>query len=653
MARRGGEVVWRARAKVAAAALVLCGALAACSSGSTDGEPNTAGTDAAPATDASASTDPDDSDELGWVVAFSPEEYGPSEQIIATSTDGAEWSEVGSAPILTALDDGPDGWLGVDYEGTVHASDDLARWDEVARLGDSLTTTDLAFGDGRFVAVGGTVPADPDVASEPLIFSSTDGVDWQASEVPALQITGPSPGSPDHVLVQHVTYADEVGFIAHAANPAAVGTGGDAVTLTSSDGESWEVVGEPHAGNLDSAAGGGTIVTGILTGEVSEDQQLRLGGLATRTAPADTLTVVSDSPFEQRPLSSVAFGDDQFLALAAESFNEGTGSSAHGVFLSTDGRSWDEVAAFDGYVEALAFGSIADVEPREAAGIRDIDWTSRSYSVCDETITLVDDRWTSPDGSTVISLDDVLFGDADGDGDEDALLVFSCAPVGGNAYPNVVNLVFTVEGDVGEPTQLGDAFAGNQATIVDGGVQTVDPVWAEGDPRSTPSGSRTTMWRYEDGTWVPTVIADDTPVTDPAPTTAPPSGEPGADGDLPQVRGYGPVGSGCSPGAGSLPDGWWFGFAASTPAPGGTFDLDLACYSYEEMADVEHGHDDVVVTNDNPAVRGVRVADGATFSCSTILDGREQPCDGYVDPAVWVRIEGGVATKVVTQLWWE
>ena len=65
------------------------------------------------------------------------------------------------------------------------------------------------------------------------------------------------------------------------------------------------------------------------------------------------------------------------------------------------------------------------------------------------------------------------------------------------------------------------------------------------------------------------------------------------------------------------------------------------------------GHDDVVVTNQNKALRTVPVAGDATLSCSTIVNGGEEPCHGYADPAVWVRIQGGVATKVVTQLWWE
>jgi hypothetical protein len=190
-------------------------------------------------------------------------------------------------------------------------------------------------------------------------------------------------------------------------------------------------------------------------------------------------------------------------------------------------------------------------------------------------------------------------------------------------------------------TQLGDAIPGRDATIVDGDVRTVDPVWASGDPRSTPSGTKVTYWRFDGDRWVEAGGADDQ-------QDAPDQG-----GDLPRVDGYGTVGAGCSPEGPVLGDGWWFGYASTTPTAGRSFQLDVACFTYEEMADVEHGHDDVVVANDEADLVDVQVAPDARFSCSTILDGSEQPCGGPADPAVWVLVEGGSTRKVVTQLWWE
>jgi hypothetical protein len=306
----------------------------------------------------------------------------------------------------------------------------------------------------------------------------------------------------------------------------------------------------------------------------------------------------------------------------------------------------------DADVEAGAPG-----DPGDPADLRSVDWRGRTYEVCDVTASLVDGRWQDADRAVVVTLDQVQYGDGDGDGDDDALLSFSCAPLGGNAYPLSVNLVFTAGSD--GPSQLGAAFPGAQATIVAEGVQTIDPVWAGGDPRSSPSGSRTTRWRFQDGAWASTVLSDDTPAEppEPAPTPAPapaPPGGSGGSGDLPQVDGYGPVGSGCSPGPGALPDGWWFGYPSSAPSAGGSFGFDLACYRYEEMADVEHGHDDVVVTNENTTLRTVTVAADATFTCSTVIGDQEMPsCNAALQDGVWVRIQGGTAAKVVTQLWWE
>src|SRR5687768_8449058 len=63
-------------------------------------------------------------------------------------------------------------------------------------------------------------------------------------------------------------------------------------------------------------------------------------------------------------------------------------------------------------------------------------------------------------------------------------------------------------------------------------------------------------------------------------TTTTPSGEttttvasPEALGDEPPTHDDGPDGSGCSPGEGELPDGWWYGTIAASPGEALTFDL--------------------------------------------------------------------------------
>lgn len=654
-ARRSRRAI--AVALVGAVALLAGAGLVSCSGGGGDGAaPATTSGKAGPGT-GDGGARPAGADDA-WVMAYSAEEYGVEELIVATSTDGATWKDVGHSPALTSLAAGPDGWVGIGFQGAVFASADLRTWKQVATVGTGLTLRGLAYGGGRFVAVGATSP--PDGPAVPRAFWSADGTTWTQATVPAVDIPDPTSAATDDVDLPAVAFSDGDGFVAHAVLSAAEGSGGQVVTLVSSDGASWKVVGEPLAGNGATAAGGGRIVSGFTTDRLSADRRLRIGGVGLQASPDAAFEPVAGSPFEQQPISELAHGDGRFLALAAESFNEGTGSGDYHAYSSTDGRTWKEVGSFDGYPSALAYGDVGGTASAtttatttEGTDLHAVDWHNRAYEVCDEKPTLVDGHWQDAGNAVLITLDQVQYGDADGDGTGDAVLTFSCAPIGGNANPRVVNLVFT-PGD-GAPRQLGAEFEGNQATLVDGGIRTVDPVWDDDDPHCCPSGTRTTLWHFQGGTWVGTVVAGDPTTTTAPPATAPPTTRVGSgpSGALPAMHGYGLVGSGCTPGPGALPDGWWFGSAAATPRPGGSFGFDLACYSFEKMADQEHGHDDVVVTNQNKALRTVPVAGDATLSCSTIVNGGEEPCHGYADPAVWVRIQGGVATKVVTQLWWE
>ncbi|MCZ7631434.1 MAG: hypothetical protein M5U19_21330 [Microthrixaceae bacterium] len=112
-----------------------------------------------------------------------------------------------------------------------------------------------------------------------------------------------------------------------------------------------------------------------------------------------------------------------------------------------------------------------------------------------------DGDWTSSDGANGVRVSDVQYGDLTGDGGEEAVVSFECYAVGGNAYPIVVSLVFTSEGD--EPVLLGAAITGASPTIDGDSLRTSDPVWTPDDPRCCPSGTDEKSWRYHDGTWVP------------------------------------------------------------------------------------------------------------------------------------------------------
>ena len=78
----------------------------------------------------------------------------------------------------------------------------------------------------------------------------------------------------------------------------------------------------------------------------------------------------------------------------------------------------------------------------------------------------------------------------------------------------------------------------------------------------------------------------------------------------------GAAGSGCSPGAGPLPDGVWFGYVVAKSAA--DIDFDLACFYYgdiaytEGAADGEEVNNDYYVRNVNPTLRTIPVAPTVT-----------------------------------------
>jgi hypothetical protein len=119
----------------------------------------------------------------------------------------------------------------------------------------------------------------------------------------------------------------------------------------------------------------------------------------------------------------------------------------------------------------------------------------------------------------------------------------------------------------------------------------------------------------------------------------------------------GPSGSGCAPGSGDLPDGWWYG-RVDGPV-GDDISFDLACYYVGAAAEAEAAsrgdevNNDYYVVNDSPQVRTLPVADAATASCVALGAGLEMvDCsagDVVGDWAVWLRVQGGEVDRLVEQ----
>jgi hypothetical protein len=176
---------------------------------------------------------------------------------------------------------------------------------------------------------------------------------------------------------------------------------------------------------------------------------------------------------------------------------------------------------------------------------------------------------------------------------------------------------------------------------------------------TTTSEATTTTEEPTTTTEAPTTTttgAPTTTTTQATTTTVPPSSP---FGPQPTFSNTGASGSGCTPGGGSLPDGWWYGYGMSAMEPGSAFDFDLACFfvgdaAQDEAADRGDEAGDVYITNDNPQLRTVQLAADASMRCVTFGGGGvgDEPCPPGTVPrefGIWVRVDGGRATRVLEQ----
>ncbi len=144
-------------------------------------------------------------------------------------------------------------------------------------------------------------------------------------------------------------------------------------------------------------------------------------------------------------------------------------------------------------------------------------------------------------------------------------------------------------------------------------------------PATTAATTTTTVVRLtvEPTITAPTITTTTAPpITTTAPTTTTTSGGPYVVG-TPEVYPGAPLpgsggagGSGCSPGAGTLPDGVWFGYVGSIGAT--SVDFDLACLYVGDIAVAKGAEDgvevdiDYYIRNVNPTLRTVTVAAATT-----------------------------------------
>ena len=230
---------------------------------------------------------------------------------IARSADGLKWTEIDLASLalqpLNATAHGSGRWVAVGDNGFILTSADGADW-TVSESGTVLDLKDIAFGGGRFVAIGNR-------AGSNVALVSPDGLDWTVALLPAPDRTA-SRGFPDLKRIA----SGASGFVA-------IGEGSSA--LFSPDGTTWTE--HPLGQN-------------VIRGAVAYGNgQWVAGGLALTSANSFTTAVFTSTDgmhWEDRTggvpsvlQSSIAFGNGVYVTV-------GTGGR---IARSTSDMNWSLV----------------------------------------------------------------------------------------------------------------------------------------------------------------------------------------------------------------------------------------------------------------------------------------------------------------------
>ena len=169
---------------------------------------------------------------------------------ILTSTDGETWSHA-TVPDFTALlgvTRGSGLYIAVGDQGRILSSADAIHWNVVNS--GNFALEDVTFGNGVFVAVGGTFPTNRFDDGQPIILTSANAHDWvnRTSSVPS--------------RVYKVCFAQQT-FVALTGKLRAYNTGIPSIS-TSTNGEQWEssvATGQFYFYLSDVAFGDGRFVT--------------------------------------------------------------------------------------------------------------------------------------------------------------------------------------------------------------------------------------------------------------------------------------------------------------------------------------------------------------------------------------------------------
>jgi len=198
---------------------------------------------------------------------------------VSTSTNGATWAS--RTPPSANLGDvafGAGLFVAVLSGGTaVYTSPDGITWTPRS-VGLTYSSTAIAYGNGKFVAVTGSTSNNSDV-----VITSSDGITWQSSKLPSL------------ASWSNIVYGNGV-FVAVAAN--------ENICAVSSDGVTWTRYSLPVIG---------TWISGRLAFG---------GGMFVLVGPSDVFVTSTDgrnwtlrtSPFINLSLGGIVYGNNKFVA---------------------------------------------------------------------------------------------------------------------------------------------------------------------------------------------------------------------------------------------------------------------------------------------------------------------------------------------------
>lgn len=282
---------------------------------------------------------------------------------VLTSSDGADWDRIAwtdgeNTLNLTSAASGDGRLAVVGLEGSIGAGDEGGGWTVIERdPGEFFGASDVAFGAGRFVAVGEAF--NPDSGLGAVIRTSPDGVEWSLVDSSLPGLAAVTYGKGIFVAAGTAFVATSADGIAWVPSPfdaprqlfaIAYGddrfvlTGGHGSIFTSPDGIEWT--------SRDSGVSGVTFLRGVAHGG---GVFVAVGDEYDATARRSVSTIITSADGahwtvrhsgDSQSLSDVAYGAGTFVVIGQNETTDENGNVRSVVpisLASRDGTDWETV----------------------------------------------------------------------------------------------------------------------------------------------------------------------------------------------------------------------------------------------------------------------------------------------------------------------